>query len=218
MYKARDKTGRFVSVSNYQNGKIVLCNIRTARKHENEPVIPAKGGVKVFCSDYCERFHVDNSQVRLFVELANTHANIDKLKRAGLQGWQEREETFSDESHPRPYSGMIYTLDVGGYTLSVVQRLSADRSYSIQPNANPGTAETTVYDAAKNPYDQFLRILEGKPKPTRNDCNYPERFEHEDNARMHGWGQQEGEGICDYPDGCSQYKDGLCPLKLKEDE
>ncbi|MEW6572950.1 MAG: hypothetical protein AB1374_04895 [Bacillota bacterium] len=63
-----------------------------------------------------------------------------------------------------------------------------------------------------NPTDAFMRAVTGKPLPTRNDCGYPGRYEHEDNSRMSGWGV-EGKGMCDYPDNCPWFKQGKCPLR-----
>ncbi len=66
--------------------------------------------------------------------------------------------------------------------------------------------------ARNNPMDTFLRNLTGRPVPTRNDCGYPGRFEHEDTSRMHGWAE-EGTGMCDYPSGCAWFREGKCPLQ-----
>jgi hypothetical protein len=60
-----------------------------------------------------------------------------------------------------------------------------------------------------------MRRLAGKKSPERNDCGYPGRFDHEDVARIHGWGV-EGEGPCDYPTGCPWYKEGRCPFHSRE--
>jgi len=65
--------------------------------------------------------------------------------------------------------------------------------------------------------DEFLRKIFRKPKPTRNDCGYPGRFECEDAARMHGWIGEEGEGMCDYPSLCQWYREDRCPLSGKEE-
>jgi len=63
---------------------------------------------------------------------------------------------------------------------------------------------------------RFLRGLFGYSAPTRNDCGYPDRYNHEDTSRMHGWGI-EGEGACDYPDGCEFFENGKCPFYDKEE-
>ena len=62
---------------------------------------------------------------------------------------------------------------------------------------------------------EALRTMFGYPQPTRNDCGYPGRYDHEDASRMHGWGV-EGEGPCDYPDGCPWLEDGRCPFYTVE--
>jgi len=59
--------------------------------------------------------------------------------------------------------------------------------------------------------DSLLRRLFGYKKPSRNDCRYPHRFNHEDTSRMHGWGI-EGEGPCDYPQGCEMMERNECPF------
>jgi len=63
--------------------------------------------------------------------------------------------------------------------------------------------------------DSFLRAMFGYDKPTRNDCGYPDRYNHEDTSRMHGWAI-EGEGACDYPMGCIWYEDGVCQFHKHE--
>lgn len=50
--------------------------------------------------------------------------------------------------------------------------------------------------------DALLRALFGRPRPARNDCGFAGRFEYEDTSRMFGWGPEEGEGPCDYPEYC----------------
>jgi len=57
---------------------------------------------------------------------------------------------------------------------------------------------------------EFLRHLAGIPAPQKNDCGYHLRYEHEDTSRMFGWGPEEGEGLCDYPEHCPLR--GTCPL------
>jgi hypothetical protein len=59
----------------------------------------------------------------------------------------------------------------------------------------------------------FLHELAGVPSPARNDCGYIGRYEYEDTSRMFGWGPEEGEGVCDYPDLCPMW--GRCPLEVK---
>ena len=59
--------------------------------------------------------------------------------------------------------------------------------------------------------DGFLRSLFGYSVPIRNDCGYPDRYNHEDSSRMHGWGI-EGANACDYPDGCEWFEGGQCPF------
>lgn len=63
--------------------------------------------------------------------------------------------------------------------------------------------------------DRFLRQLFGYPPPQRNDCGYARRFDYEDTSRMHGWGPEEGEGPCDYPEFCPHLREnGQCPFFL----
>jgi len=69
-----------------------------------------------------------------------------------------------------------------------------------------------MYSTKDNPCDSILRSITGTDKPTRNDCGYPGRYECEDTSRMFGWGV-EGEGPCDYPDACSWFREGRCPLR-----
>ena len=64
-----------------------------------------------------------------------------------------------------------------------------------------------------NPCSEFLHELMGIPMPLRNDCGYPARYECEDGSRMHGWGPEEGEGMCDYPNLCPIWE--RCPLEGK---
>ncbi|RJS72261.1 hypothetical protein CW696_03210 [ANME-2 cluster archaeon] len=63
--------------------------------------------------------------------------------------------------------------------------------------------------------DGLLRAICGYGTPTRNDCGYPDRYNHEDSSRMHGWGV-EGKGACDYPDGCEMFENGECPFYDRE--
>ncbi len=58
-----------------------------------------------------------------------------------------------------------------------------------------------------------LRQLFGYSRPARNDCGYPDRYDFEDTSRMHGWGPEEGEGPCDYPNSrCTWLVEGRCPF------
>ncbi|MBX6770899.1 MAG: hypothetical protein IRY83_04185 [Chloroflexi bacterium] len=60
--------------------------------------------------------------------------------------------------------------------------------------------------------NEFLHRLAGIPLARRNDCGYEARYEYEDTSRMFGWGPEEGEGMCDYPDLCPLMRAGQCPL------
>lgn len=64
--------------------------------------------------------------VDTFKALAANNANIQRMIDAGLTGWQRQR----GQRHDWGYSD-IYTLKLDDATLEVVQRMSADRSYSV---------------------------------------------------------------------------------------
>ncbi len=68
-------------------------------------------------------------------------------------------------------------------------------------------------EQSMTPCSDFLHGLAGIPKPARNDCGYPGRYEYEDTSRMFGWGPEEGGGLCDYPQHCPARQ--ACPLEGK---
>lgn len=88
------------------------------------------------------------------------------------------------------------------------QDIAGFREFCIQKAREAGFTEEYL---THNPYDAFMRALARKQVPKRNDCGYPGRYEHEDTARMFGWGV-EGKGLCDYPKWCPWFREGRCPF------
>lgn len=95
-------------------------------------------------------------------------------------------------------------------SLNVIRTPAGDaacRAVGVDPDANPCTAAL----AAIIPPEHYLaRVL----PPGRRGCDWPGRFDHEDNARHAGFGPTPGEGPCDYPRGCPAWGDPAyrCPV------
>jgi len=87
---------------------------------------------------------------------------------------------------------------------------NACRYSGIDPDANPNTAMLVAMMLPKNRAHYLARVS----PPERRGCNWPGRFDHEDNGRFTGFGYAPGESNCDHPQGCAGYNDVAwhCPF------
>lgn len=90
---------------------------------------------------------------------------------------------------------------------------AACREAGIDPDANPATAAMTAVMVHAPEVHYLARVL---PAGQRG-CDWPGRFDHEDNGRHAGFGPAPGEGECDYPQGCDGYGDAgyRCPFQAQ---